>query len=135
LLFFFFLHPLPPIIMAALDPFLQGSSSQNTRGLLRVIILLTIAAAAVSSRLFSVIRKRFSNVSRAQNTDSAWQDSKASYTNVSLGNSSSTPLCHPAKLTCITVDPWFNFRATKYLVKHGFYSFWDWFDDSTQSTC
>ncbi|OAX79161.1 hypothetical protein ACJ72_06518, partial [Emergomyces africanus] len=28
-------------------------------------------------------------------------------------------------------DPWFNFRATKYLVKHGFYSFWDWFDDRT----
>lgn len=31
----------------------------------------------------------------------------------------------------LVVDPWFNFRATKYLVKHGFYSFWDWFDDST----
>lgn len=30
------------------------------------------------------------------------------------------------------VDPWFNFRATKYLVQHGFYSFWDWFDDRTQ---
>ena len=29
-----------------------------------------------------------------------------------------------------TVDPWFNFRATKYLVQNGFYSFWDWFDDS-----
>lgn len=28
------------------------------------------------------------------------------------------------------VDPWFNFRATKYLVQNGFYSFWDWFDDS-----
>ena len=27
------------------------------------------------------------------------------------------------------VDPWFNFRATKYLVENGFYSFWDWFDD------
>lgn len=27
------------------------------------------------------------------------------------------------------VDPWFNFRATKYLVDNGFYSFWDWFDD------
>ena len=33
-------------------------------------------------------------------------------------------------LTTIIVDPWFNFRATKYLVQHGFYSFWDWFDDS-----
>lgn len=29
------------------------------------------------------------------------------------------------------VDPWFNFRATKYLVANGFYSFWDWFDDRT----
>ena len=29
------------------------------------------------------------------------------------------------------VDPWFNFRATKYLVQHGFYDFWDWFDDRT----
>ncbi|KAI9652505.1 MAG: oligosaccharyl transferase stt3 subunit [Trizodia sp. TS-e1964] len=28
-------------------------------------------------------------------------------------------------------DPWFNFRATKYLVENGFYSFWDWFDDRT----
>ena len=32
-------------------------------------------------------------------------------------------------LTLPPVDPWFNFRATKYLIKHGFYSFWDWFDD------
>ena len=30
----------------------------------------------------------------------------------------------------MVVDPWFNFRATKYLVQNGFYSFWDWFDDS-----
>jgi hypothetical protein len=29
------------------------------------------------------------------------------------------------------VDPWFNFRATKYLVQNGFYDFWDWFDDRT----
>ncbi|KAG9784187.1 STT3 subunit of Oligosaccharyl transferase, partial [Aureobasidium melanogenum] len=67
-----------------LDPFLRGSTSKSTRGLLRIIILCTIAAAAVSARLFSVI-----------------------------------------------LDPWFNFRATKYLVKNGFYSFWDWFDDRT----
>jgi asparagine N-glycosylation enzyme membrane subunit Stt3 len=33
----------------------------------------------------------------------------------------------------IAVDPWFNFRATKYLVQNGFYSFWDWFDDRTYS--
>lgn len=38
------------------DQFLQGTTGRNTRGMLRVIILCTIAAAAVSSRLFSVIR-------------------------------------------------------------------------------
>ncbi|KAG0172750.1 oligosaccharyl transferase stt3 subunit [Apophysomyces sp. BC1034] len=26
-------------------------------------------------------------------------------------------------------DPWFNYRATKMLVKDGFYDFWNWFDD------
>lgn len=36
--------------------FFKGETGRNTRGLLRLIILLTIAAAAVSSRLFSVIR-------------------------------------------------------------------------------
>jgi dolichyl-diphosphooligosaccharide--protein glycosyltransferase len=36
--------------------FLEGESGRNTRGLLRLIILVTIAAAAVASRLFSVIR-------------------------------------------------------------------------------
>ena len=36
-------------------------------------------------------------------------------------------------LTCVLVDPWFNFRATKYLVQHGFYKFWDWFDDRKHS--
>ena len=41
----------------ALNPFLEGSSGRNTRGLLRVIILCTIAGAAIASRLFSVIRK------------------------------------------------------------------------------
>ncbi|KAI9815400.1 MAG: oligosaccharyl transferase stt3 subunit [Thelocarpon impressellum] len=71
-------------VSTPIDPFLQGSTGKNTRGLLRIIILCTIAAAAVASRLFSVI-----------------------------------------------IDPWFNFRATKYLVQHGFYSFWDWFDDRT----
>jgi dolichyl-diphosphooligosaccharide--protein glycosyltransferase len=38
------------------DLFLQGESGRSTRMLLRVIILATIAAAAVASRLFSVIR-------------------------------------------------------------------------------
>ena len=34
---------------------LKQATGRNTRGLLRVIILVLIAAAAVSSRLFSVI--------------------------------------------------------------------------------
>jgi len=47
--------------MAVLDDspakmFFQGETGRNTRGLLRLIILCTIAAAAVASRLFSVIR-------------------------------------------------------------------------------
>ncbi|KAK5680128.1 oligosaccharyl transferase stt3 subunit, partial [Elasticomyces elasticus] len=71
---------------------LKGSSGKSTRGLLRIIILGTIAAAAVSSRLFSVIR--FESIIHE-------------------------------------FDPWFNFRATKYLVQNGFHSFWDWFDDRT----
>ncbi|PWY89358.1 STT3 subunit of Oligosaccharyl transferase [Aspergillus heteromorphus CBS 117.55] len=74
------------------DVLLKGDSGRNTRGLLRFIILATIAAAAVSSRLFSVIR--FESIIHE-------------------------------------FDPWFNFRATKYLVQNGFYSFWDWFDDRT----
>lgn len=36
--------------------FLRGETGRNTRGLLRLIILVTIAAAAIASRLFSVIR-------------------------------------------------------------------------------
>lgn len=28
-------------------------------------------------------------------------------------------------------DPWFNFRATKYLANNGFYKFLNWFDDRT----
>jgi dolichyl-diphosphooligosaccharide---protein glycosyltransferase len=27
-------------------------------------------------------------------------------------------------------DPWFNYRATHYMVKNGFYNFLNWFDDS-----
>ncbi|KAM3415827.1 hypothetical protein BST61_g9334 [Cercospora zeina] len=74
------------------DFFLKGESGRNTRGLLRFLILLTIAAAAVAARLFSVIR--FESIIHE-------------------------------------FDPWFNFRATKYLVSNGFYKFWDWFDDRT----
>ncbi|KAK5129262.1 oligosaccharyl transferase stt3 subunit [Meristemomyces frigidus] len=74
------------------DFFFKGETGRSTRGLLRLIILCTIAAAAVASRLFSVIR--FESIIHE-------------------------------------FDPWFNFRATKYLVQHGFYAFWDWFDDRT----
>ena len=45
------------MVAESLSPFLQGTSGQNTRGLLRIIILCTIAGAAVASRLFSVIRE------------------------------------------------------------------------------
>ncbi|KAI9044589.1 dolichyl-diphosphooligosaccharide--protein glycosyltransferase subunit STT3 [Aspergillus affinis] len=84
--------PLAIMAEAPVDVLLKGNSGRNTRGLLRIIILATIAAAAVSSRLFSVIR--FESIIHE-------------------------------------FDPWFNFRATKYLVQHGFHSFWDWFDDRT----
>jgi hypothetical protein len=41
---------------SALDPFFKGEGAVATRTLLRVLILVLIAAAAVSARLFSVIR-------------------------------------------------------------------------------
>jgi len=59
---------------------------------LKVIIFISIAGAAISSRLFSVIR--FESIIHE-------------------------------------FDPWFNFRATKYLVSHNFYDFLNWFDDRT----
>jgi dolichyl-diphosphooligosaccharide--protein glycosyltransferase len=95
-----------------LDVFLRGKSGQSTRTLLRVIILLTIAAAAISSRLFSVIR-----------FESIIHECMFLASYPSIGDS--------IVLMISTVDPWFNFRATKYLVEHGFYKFWDWFDDRT----
>ncbi|RKU43795.1 oligosaccharyl transferase stt3 subunit [Coniochaeta pulveracea] len=77
---------------SSLDLLAGGGKGKSSRTLLRVVILLLIAGAAVSSRLFSVIR--FESIIHE-------------------------------------FDPWFNFRATKYLVANGFYSFWDWFDDRT----
>ncbi|KAI0109990.1 glycosyltransferase family 66 protein [Daldinia grandis] len=74
------------------DLLVSVGKNQNTKTLLRVIILCFIAGAAVASRLFSVIR--FESIIHE-------------------------------------FDPWFNFRATKYLVANGFYDFWDWFDDRT----
>lgn len=69
-----------------------GVKVETLRLLLRVIIFISIAGAAISSRLFSVIR--FESIIHE-------------------------------------FDPWFNFRATKYLVSHSFYDFLNWFDDRT----
>ncbi|ANZ77120.1 BA75_04052T0 [Komagataella pastoris] len=76
----------------------QGYITVNDRvlkllkSLLIVLIFISITIAAVSSRLFSVIR--FESIIHE-------------------------------------FDPWFNFRATKYLVHNGFYKFLNWFDDKT----
>ncbi|KAK6201105.1 oligosaccharyl transferase subunit [Scheffersomyces amazonensis] len=69
-----------------------GVRIETIRLLLRVIIFISIAGAAISSRLFSVIR--FESIIHE-------------------------------------FDPWFNFRATKYLVSHSYYEFLNWFDDRT----
>ena len=69
-----------------------GIDVELIRVLLKVIIFISIAGAAISSRLFSVIR--FESIIHE-------------------------------------FDPWFNFRATKYLVTHSFYEFLNWFDDRT----
>lgn len=45
------------MVIDSIEPFFKGDIGRNTRGLLRLIILCTIAAAAVASRLFSVISK------------------------------------------------------------------------------
>lgn len=70
----------------------SSRSIENFRLLLKVVILIAISIAAISSRLFSVVR--FESIIHE-------------------------------------FDPWFNFRATKYLVSHGFYAFLNWFDDKT----
>lgn len=69
-----------------------GIKLDTVKLLLRVIIFISIAGAAISARLFSVIR--FESIIHE-------------------------------------FDPWFNFRATKYLVSHSFYEFLNWFDDRT----
>ena len=38
------------------EPLFKGNTGRNTRGILRLSILVLIAAAAIASRLFSVIR-------------------------------------------------------------------------------
>ena len=60
-----------------LDPFLRGSTSKKTRGLLRIIILFTIAGAAVSARLFSVIRTWKYQIDKFAHTNYVLKDSKA----------------------------------------------------------
>lgn len=69
-----------------------GVQLATVKQLLRVIIFILIAGAAISSRLFSVIR--FESIIHE-------------------------------------FDPWFNFRATKYLVNNSYYDFLNWFDDRT----
>lgn len=73
-------------------PKIYGVSLETIRLLLQVVIFISIAGAAILSRLFSVIR--FESIIHE-------------------------------------FDPWFNFRATKYLVTHSFYDFLNWFDDRT----
>lgn len=89
---------------APVDALLKGSSGKNTRGLLRIIILFTIAAAAVSSRLFSVIRMFLGTrilremQLRVQLTEllmvSVYQVSRVSSMNVCVSNPS-TPYIMP----------------------------------------
>ncbi|OBA23139.1 STT3 subunit of Oligosaccharyl transferase [Metschnikowia bicuspidata var. bicuspidata NRRL YB-4993] len=78
-------HPPPPAKVL-------GVRGDTLRLLLRTVIFMSIAGAAVSARLFSVIR---------------------------------------FELIIHEFDPWFNFRATRYLVSHSFYEFLNWFDDRT----
>lgn len=70
----------------------SGSLIKWVQTILTLGIFLAIFGAAVSSRLFSVIR--FESIIHE-------------------------------------FDPWFNFRATKYLVTHSFLEFLNWFDDRT----
>lgn len=65
---------------------------ESLQTFLKICIFISIFGAAISSRLFSVIR--FESIIHE-------------------------------------FDPWFNFRATKYLVDNSFYDFLNWFDDRT----
>lgn len=65
---------------------------QWVQTILKISIFIAIFGAAISARLFSVIR--FESIIHE-------------------------------------FDPWFNFRATKYLVSHSFLEFLNWFDDRT----
>lgn len=62
------------------------------QAILKAVIFISIFGAAISARLFSIIR--FESIIHE-------------------------------------FDPWFNFRATKYLINNSFYDFLNWFDDRT----
>lgn len=54
---FFFTTAAINMVAKTQEPFFQGSTGKNSRGVLRIVILCLIAGAAIASRLFSVIRK------------------------------------------------------------------------------
>lgn len=74
--------------MTGVEPLFRGNTSKNTRGLLRIIILCTIAAAAISARLFSVIRMPccppilVTQMDELSADSSSTQDLRVSYMNV-----------------------------------------------------
>lgn len=70
----------------------DNETVQWVRAFLRLAVFVFVFLAAVSSRLFSVVK--FESIIHE-------------------------------------FDPWFNFRATKYLVSHSFLEFLNWFDDRT----
>lgn len=49
-------RPIMTSSLGPLEPYLKGETGRNTRSVVRIIILCSIAAAALASRLFSVIR-------------------------------------------------------------------------------
>jgi hypothetical protein len=136
-----------------LETLASVGKSQSTKTLLRVIILCIIAGAAVASRLFSVIRAfprsmnpliwallisqcpllRALTIANTGIASSCCRVRKYHpRMSVYILHLDPSPTCPHVLLTpSAAVDPWFNFRATKYLVAHGFYDFWDWFDDRT----
>ena len=77
-------------LQTAVLPEKRGTKHGKLLRVIKCIILSSIAAAAVSMRLYSVLR--FESIIHEY-------------------------------------DPWFNFRATKYLSEHGYQKFLNWFDN------
>ncbi|GMM50854.1 dolichyl-diphosphooligosaccharide--protein glycosyltransferase subunit [Starmerella bacillaris] len=77
-------------LQTAVLPEKRGTKHGKLLRVIKFIILSSIAAAAVSMRLYSVLR--FESIIHEY-------------------------------------DPWFNFRATKYLSEHGYQKFLNWFDN------